>query len=84
MTRHAVEISIASFLNRLWQQGILRGTNAGEAYSVKCDLENNPETSRQNGKFIADIGVAPSEPYEFMFFRVGAVKDAIQVTETGI
>ena len=83
MTRHAIATSIASFLNQLWRMGILRGTSAGAAYSVKCDLENNPDVDRQNGKFVADIGVAPSEPYEFIFFRVGSIQDAIQVTELG-
>lgn len=83
MTRHAIATSIASFLNQLWRMGILRGTSAGAAYSVKCDLENNPDEDRHNGKFVADIGVAPSEPYEFIFFRVGSIQDAIQVTEIG-
>ncbi len=82
ITRHAVSTTAASFLDRLWRAGILAGDRAEAAYSVKCDLENNPDESRAEGKLVADIAVAPTKPYEFILFRLGHARDAIKVTET--
>lgn len=81
MTRHAVATSAATLLNRIWRDGILAGDAPEAAYSVKCDLENNPDESRETGKLVVDIGVAPTTPFEFILFRVGNAYDAIKVTE---
>lgn len=81
MTRHAVATTATTLLNRIWRDGILAGDAPEAAYSVKCDLENNPDESRETGKLVVDIGVAPTTPFEFILFRVGNVYDAIKVTE---
>ena len=49
---------------------------------MKCDLENNPDESRANGRLIVDIGVAPTIPMEFIYFRLGHIRDITKVTET--
>ena len=82
MTRQAVATTVASFLDRLWRAGVLAGDRAEAAYSVKCDLENNPDDARADGKLVVDVGVAPTTPYEFILFRLGHAHDAIKVTET--
>lgn len=81
MTRHAVAQSASALLNRLWREGILAGSTANEAYSVKCDLENNPDESREAGQLVVDISVAPTVPLEFILFRLGNVLDALKITE---
>ncbi len=81
VTRHAVATTAATLLNRLFRDGVLAGPSPEAAYSVKCDLENNPDEGREAGQLVADIAVAPTNPYEFVLFRLGHAFDAVQVTE---
>ena len=80
-TRQAVLLTANSLLNRMFQIGALAGSAPEQAYQVKCDLENNPDQSRADGKLIVDIGVAPTMPMEFIYFRLGHVRDITKVTE---
>jgi hypothetical protein len=81
ITRHSVQTTAAILLDRLFRLGVLSGTRAEGAYAAKCDLENNPATSRDDGKLVIDVAVAPTQPFEFIHFRLGHEFDAIQVTE---
>lgn len=81
ITRHSVETSANILLDRLFRQGILAGPVARGAYSAKCDLQNNDDATRDDGKLIVDIGVAPTKPFEFIYFRLGHEFEATQVTE---
>ena len=80
-TRHTITVSIGTFLNRLWRDGVLAGTTPAAAYTVKCDTDNNTDADQSQGRLNIDIGVAPAEPYEFVLFRLGHAQDALQVTE---
>lgn len=81
MSRHGVEVAASSLLNKLWRAGALAGETPQAAYSVKCDLDNNPDNQRAQGKLLAEIAVAPTTPFEFIVFRIGNVFDALKVTE---
>ena len=81
ITRHSVQVSAAILLDRLFRQGILAGSRPEGAFSAKCDLENNPDAGRDEGKLVIDIGVAPTQPFEFIYFRLGHEFEAMQVTE---
>ena len=81
ITRQAVQTSATGFLDRLYRQGILAGSSPNGAYRVKCDLENNPQESRDQGRMVIDVAVAPTVPFEFIVFRLGHTFDALQVTE---
>lgn len=76
-----VTASISNFLNALWKQGALVGNTAAEAYYVKCDATNNTEATASIGQLIVEIGVAPTDPAEFVVFRIGRVGDTLEVTE---
>jgi phage tail sheath protein FI len=76
-----VRISIASFLETLWQRGALAGNTAEDAFFVKCDQLNNPLSSTSVGRMIAEVGVAPTQPAEFVIFRIGRTADTLEVTE---
>jgi hypothetical protein len=81
LTRHTVTVSVQTFLDRLWRDGVLAGNKPEAAYTVKCDSDNNSETDQAEGRLTVDIGVAPTEPYEFVLFRLGHAQDALKVTE---
>jgi uncharacterized protein len=73
-TRNAVTVTVETFLNQIWRDGVLAGGSPEAAYTVKCDDE-------AEGRLTVDIGVAPTEPYEFVLFRIGHAQDALKVTE---
>ena len=83
-TRAKMSLSLTSFLLSLWQQGALMGASANEAFFVKCDEENNPAAERANGRLLAEVGVAPSRPFEFIILRVGRTDNQFEVSEVAV
>ena len=80
-TRAKLRLALTSFLLALWQKGALMGATANDAFFVKCDEQNNPATERGNGRLIAEVGVAPSQPFEFVILRVGRMDNEFEITE---
>lgn len=65
--RHVVSV----FLNTQWRNGLLMGTAPEEAYFVACDRGvTMSQDDIENGKLIAEIGIAPICPAEFLIFRI--------------
>ncbi len=63
--------NVSAFLTTVWSTGALLGLKPEDAFFVKCDAENNPPESRDNGTVVAEIGVAITKPAEFVVFRLG-------------
>ncbi len=80
-TRAKLSLSLTSFLLALWQQGALVGQTMQEAFFVKCDADNNPASERANGNLLAQVGVAPSNPFEFVVVRVGRTNNEFEISE---
>jgi len=81
LTRAKLRLALTSFLLALWQKGALMGDVASDAFFVKCDVENNPPSERDNGRLLAEVGVAPSRPFEFVILRVGRANNEFEITE---
>lgn len=79
--RQALTYSLTTFLRTLWQQGALSGASPEAAFLVKCDQENNPPETVEAGRILAEISVAPANPFEFITFRLGRTVDTVKVTE---
>lgn len=54
------------FLNNYWSQGGLRGATSEQAFFVKVDQQNNPNSAIQNGEVNIQVGVALQYPAEFI------------------
>lgn len=65
-----VRRDISNFLTMVWRDGALFGSAPAEAFYVKCDDELNPPASRDLGRLIVEIGMAPVKPAEFVIFRI--------------
>lgn len=61
-----LERELSVYCESLWLQGALKGTIPQEAFYVKCDEENNPPENRDMGQVVAEIGLAPTIPGEFI------------------
>jgi phage tail sheath protein FI len=80
-TRSKLRLSIVSFLLSLWQRGALVGDTADAAFRVKCDDENNPAADRDAGRLLAQVLVAPSQPFEFIEVRLGRKDNEFEIQE---
>jgi uncharacterized protein len=79
--RISVTSALTVFLESIYEAGALAGATDNEAFFVKCDAQNNPPEITDAGQFIAEVGVAPAIPAEFIIFRVGKTQDRLEVTE---
>jgi uncharacterized protein len=65
-----VRRDVGAFLSTVWTDGALFGASPSQAFYVKCDSELNPPESRDLGRLIIEIGMAPVKPAEFVIFRI--------------
>jgi uncharacterized protein len=65
-----VSRDVGAFLTTVWSSGALFGASPGQAFYVKCDAETNPPESRDMGRLVVEIGIAPVKPAEFVIFRI--------------
>ena len=61
---------IVAYLRGLFRAGAFRGATEEEAFFVRCDEVLNPVRVIDAGQLIAEIGVAPAEPIEFIVLRL--------------
>jgi phage tail sheath protein FI len=81
-TRAKLHLSFTSFLMALWQRGALAGKTPAEAFFVHCNEGNNPPEARARGELLAEIGVAPAKPFEFVVLRVGRGDNQFEISES--
>lgn len=65
-----VKRDVTSFLKTVWASGALFGQTPDEAFYVKCDESLNPPESRDLGRLVIEIAMAPVKPAEFVIFRI--------------
>ncbi|EAR22014.1 phage tail sheath C-terminal domain-containing protein [Nitrococcus mobilis] len=63
------------FLRQLYQAGAFTGATEEEAFFVRCSAETNPPRVVDAGQMVAEIGVALSEPIEFIVLRLNRGDD---------
>ena len=61
---------ISIFLNEYRNAGGLRGATEAEAFFVKIDTENNPQSSIELGEVNIEVGVALQYPAEFVVINL--------------
>ena len=79
--RIRVSTALNIFLESLFQGGAFAGATAEQSFFVKCDASNNPPELAAAGQFLAEVGIAPTIPAEFIVFRIGRTQDRLEVTE---
>ncbi|HTV13583.1 MAG TPA: phage tail sheath C-terminal domain-containing protein [Acidobacteriaceae bacterium] len=65
-----LRLNIGAFMQGLFQQGAFAGTTPQQAYFVKCDAENNPQASIDQGIVTVLVGFAPLYPAEFVVIQI--------------
>jgi phage tail sheath protein FI len=78
--RHTLEV----FLLDLYRRGAFTGATEQEAFFVRTGDDLNPRHSLELGRLVAEVGVAPAEPLEFLVLRISGDGDGgVRVEETG-
>ncbi|MFF7586521.1 phage tail sheath family protein [Kitasatospora purpeofusca] len=77
----SIRRNATAFLTEEWRRGALFGRTAAEAFYVKCDRDNNPQESIDQGRVICEIGVAPVKPAEFVVFRLAQFSDSTSLVD---
>ena len=62
--------NVSAFLTTVWASGALLGATPEQAFYVRCDETTNPQSVRDLGQVVTEIGVAVVKPAEFVVFRV--------------
>jgi uncharacterized protein len=65
-----IRLNVGSFMQGLFLQGAFQGTTPQQAYFVKCDSENNPQSSIDLGIVTVLVGFAPLYPAEFVVIQI--------------
>jgi phage tail sheath protein FI len=65
-----LRMNVGSFLQGLFLKGAFQGTSPQQAYFVKCDAENNPQLSIDQGIVNILVGFAPLYPAEFVVIQI--------------
>ena len=75
-----LDSTVSSFLTQFWGQGGLAGTTPANAFFVKVDATNNPQSSIDNGEVHIEVGVALQRPAEFVIIKIGQFDGGTTVT----
>jgi phage tail sheath protein FI len=66
---------VTQLLRELYRAGAFAGASEDEAFFVRCDEALNPAWSQQLGRVVAEIGVAPAQPLEYLVLRISQDAD---------
>jgi uncharacterized protein len=62
--------TVTEFLRGLFQAGALAGNTEADSFFVQCDDQLNPPESQGLGQLIAEVGIAPASPLEYLVLRI--------------
>ena len=74
---------LTTYFTDLWTKGALVGNTPDEAFFVKCNAESNPDEDRDLGRIVAEIGLAPAIPGEFIVVRIVQLASGINMVAPG-
>jgi hypothetical protein len=68
--RRDLTFTITQLLRGLQRTGAFAGATDAESFFVRCDDALNPRSSQDLGRLIAEVGVAPASPLEYLVLRI--------------
>jgi uncharacterized protein len=74
---------VTQFLRDLHRRNAFAGATEAESFFVRCDEGLNPSASQALGRLIAEVGVAPAAPLEYLVLRISQDADGTLQVATG-
>jgi hypothetical protein len=68
--RRDLTFSITQLLRGLQRAGAFAGATDADSFFVRCDDDLNPRASQELGRLVAEVGVAPASPLEYLVLRI--------------
>jgi hypothetical protein len=65
-----IETALRGYYSSLFRQGYFFGNTQEEAFFIKCNANNNGQSTIDAGRVIIDIGFSPNKPAEFVTFTL--------------
>jgi Bacteriophage tail sheath protein len=81
--RFQISRMIESYLRQLYRANAFTGATESQAFFVKCDDRLNPLETQEQGQLIAQVGIAPAEPLEFIVLNIARDGDFSLSVEEG-
>jgi phage tail sheath protein FI len=75
-----IERELNAYFDSQFRRGALKGSTSQEAFYVKCNEETNPEDVRERNEVVTEIGLAPTNPYEFVVVRLIQGESGVRIT----
>lgn len=79
-----ITLVLTRYLSILRRAGVLAGVTDTEAFFVKCDADNNPQSKINAGMCVIDVGIAFKYPAEFIIIRIGQHSTGASTAEDSI
>ncbi|MEU4534283.1 phage tail sheath subtilisin-like domain-containing protein [Streptosporangium sp. NPDC023825] len=79
-----ITLVVSRYLSILRRAGVLAGSTDNEAFFVKCDADNNPQSKINAGMCVIDVGIAFKYPAEFIVIRIGQHDAGASTSEDSI
>jgi len=65
-----IESALKGYYSSLFRQGYFGAQSADQAFFIKCNANNNNQTTVDNGQVLIDVGFTPGKPAEFVIFTL--------------
>ncbi|MDP9422441.1 MAG: phage tail protein [Pseudomonadota bacterium] len=65
-----IRLNVGAFMQDLFRKGAFQGSNARDAYFVRCDGETTTQNDIDNGIVNVEVGFAPLKPAEFVILKI--------------
>jgi phage tail sheath protein FI len=83
--RRDLTFTIAQLLREMQRRGAFAGATDADSFFVRCDDTLNPRASQELGRLIAEVGVAPAAPLEYLVLRLTQDQTGrVQVAPAGV
>ena len=80
--RDRLRRSLTDFLRQMHRRQAFAGDTEATSFFVRCDEAVNPPSSQALGRLVAEVGVAPAAPLEYLLLRITQdVDGALQVVD---
>lgn len=77
--RAQVETTLRAILRLFHEQGAFAGDSEATSFYARCDETLNPQDGIDAGLLLAEVGIAPAAPAEFIVLRIGRQAGTPQV-----
>ncbi|BDI05903.1 phage tail sheath family protein [Sphaerotilus microaerophilus] len=77
--RAQVEATLLAILRLFHAQGAFAGDTEATSFYALCDGTLNPQSGIDAGRLVAEVGIAPAAPAEFIVLRIGRQAGTPQV-----